>query len=227
MESYDQGLGRFKAYRDAVQGDISVAALPSVAARLLPQVLASLISDHPDVNLRVLDGDHAEVLEYLRSGEADIALAEEPQEGEPGLGVRVLYEDPLLALFPRGHELAALEELEWGDIVRYPFVRLAPSSSVARSTEAGFAASGFTPSRVIDTRTVTVAAGMVAAGIGVTTTTASVMPLMDLNRVETRVLRNPHISRRLAARYRTSPALSPTAGVLLETICASASVSAS
>lgn len=218
LAAYDNALGRFAAYRAAESGTVTVAALPSVAAGRLPSLLAAFAGDHPDVTLHVLDGDHAEVLEYLRSGAADIAITEQPKP-EEGLGVHPLHEDALLALLPRDHPLSGNDTVTWRELAAYTVIRLSPGSSVAQLAASGFAAAEASPSRVISTRTVAIAGGMVAAGLGVTTITESVLPLVDSDAVVSRPLIEPSLSRRLAVVYRRSPALPPAGQALLARIC--------
>ena len=72
------------AFRDAVaavsgivnaeQGQVSVAALPSVAARLLPRVLMAYRQAHPLVALKLHDTLSGPAFDLVRAGEVDFAL---------------------------------------------------------------------------------------------------------------------------------------------------------
>jgi LysR family transcriptional regulator, carnitine catabolism transcriptional activator len=49
LASYDAGMSRFAAYRAGDRGTITVSALPSIAASLLPAVISGFLTGHPDV----------------------------------------------------------------------------------------------------------------------------------------------------------------------------------
>ncbi len=81
------------AFRDAIaavsgivnaeQGQVSVAALPSIAARLLPRVLMAYRQAHPLVALKVRDTLSGPAFDLVRAGEVDFALtAADPQHAE-------------------------------------------------------------------------------------------------------------------------------------------------
>ena len=81
------------AFRDAIaavsgiasveQGQVSVAALPSLAARLLPRVLMAYRQAHPQVALKVRDTLSGPAFDLVRAGEVDFALtAADPQQAD-------------------------------------------------------------------------------------------------------------------------------------------------
>ena len=67
-----QDLGEHAARR---RGRVSVAALPSLAAGWLPDVLAKFRDVYPGIELDVADVLSDNCVEYVRSGKADFSLA--------------------------------------------------------------------------------------------------------------------------------------------------------
>ena len=68
------------AVRDIVelrQGRVRIAVLPSLAATVVPRVLAQMAMRHPGVRLDVLDTLSVASFELVRAGEADFALTAE------------------------------------------------------------------------------------------------------------------------------------------------------
>ena len=103
------------AFRDAIaavsgiasveQGRVSVAALPSLAARLLPRVLMAYRQAHPQVALKVRDTLSGPAFDLVRAGEVDFALtAADPQQAD--LHYVPLMSDSFLLLIPEAHPLA-------------------------------------------------------------------------------------------------------------------------
>ena len=66
-----------RAVTDTVQlrtGSVTVAALPSLAASLLPKVFAEFTRIHPGVRLALLDTLSGPALDLVRDGKVDFAL---------------------------------------------------------------------------------------------------------------------------------------------------------
>lgn len=77
-----------RAVTDTVQlrtGSVTVAALPSLAASLLPKVFAEFTRIHPGVRLALLDTLSGPAFDLVRDGKVDFALtaADPKQEDSP------------------------------------------------------------------------------------------------------------------------------------------------
>lgn len=55
-------------------GDLTIGCFNTIAPFRLPGLLASFHADHPEVNVSVLEGEHAELVAALRAGRCEIAL---------------------------------------------------------------------------------------------------------------------------------------------------------
>lgn len=114
-----------------VAGRLKFAALPSWRTCILPQAIAALISNHPNVQVSMVDAPFEVLFAGVQSGEIDFILT--------GLGgdyshrdfrVRVIGRDSLVAVVRAGHPLCKQERVDIADLVRYPWVlrdRGAPS----------------------------------------------------------------------------------------------------
>lgn len=185
---------------------VMVAALPSVAAGMLPGVFRAVLAEHPEMQLRILDGTTREVIEYVRSGAAEWAIAE-ARNGDPQVRGQLLYEEPVLAVLPGGHPLAERASLTWNGLARQPFIAFTPSSSVRRLAGLSFEQAGVRPTQVIETREVGTAAGMISAGLGVSAVPRLVLPLMAFGQLVTRPLNDPSTVRELAVYAPRTPVL--------------------
>jgi DNA-binding transcriptional LysR family regulator len=96
-------------------------------------------------------------------------------------------------------------------VTSWPFIAFAPGSSLRRLTDTAFTRAQITPRRLIETQAVGSAAGMVAAGLGVSVATEQVLPLMSFVDVVTRPVHEPDVSRTLAVVTRRRAAPSPAA----------------
>src|SRR5215218_4235254 len=124
LGAYDDGMGRFAGYRAGLTGDLTIAALPSVAAHLLPPVVVAFLATRPDVRLRILDGNTTEVLAHVRSGATDLAVtaSQDAPEEDPDSDVEVipLRQDLAVAVLPSGHPLASQPAVTWAELAAEP-----------------------------------------------------------------------------------------------------------
>ncbi|MGD9941876.1 MAG: LysR family transcriptional regulator [Burkholderiaceae bacterium] len=158
------------AVRDVVelrQGRVRVAALPSLAASIIPAVLAQFASRHPGVRVDVFDQLSVPSFELVRAGEVDFALtAENPEYSD--LSYTPLASDPLVLLLRSDHPLAAgRSALRWEQVVQLPHISMPPPTSVRQYADAALLqiSHRFEPRYEVE-HLATINA-MVAAGLGV------------------------------------------------------------
>ncbi len=122
----------------ADQGQVAVAALPSLAARLLPRVLMAYRKAHPGVALKVHDVLSGPAFDLVRAGEVDFALtAADPQQAD--LHYEPMMSDSFILLIPPDHPLArSRAPLRWLDTADAAHVSMVQPSSVRQYTEWAF-----------------------------------------------------------------------------------------
>lgn len=215
LGTYQRGLSRFSAYRAGEYGDITIAALPSVAAVLLPPIVAGFLAEHPGITLHLLDGTTREVLDHLRSGAADLAVTDQ-SPASAGLDVHPLLEDRVLAVLPVGHRHSSRQALTWADLAAERFIAFSQDSSVRRLTDLGFAQACVEPETLVETRAVATAGGMIATGLGISAMPELVLPLLSFTELVTRPLESPAVTRNLALHLRPGETLHPAARQLAD-----------
>jgi LysR family transcriptional regulator, carnitine catabolism transcriptional activator len=220
LREYDHGLGRFAAYQRGKAGTISLAALPSLAASLLPTLIRNFVSGHPDAEIRVMDGLQDEILTLVRSGVADLAVGAQTLAPTHDLTCTRIGEDPLVAVLPANDELAGRSEVTWVDLARRPFVAVAAGSSVREMTDIGLEQVRRQMSvEVLEAGAITTAAGMIAAGLGRSAVPESVAPLLSFANLITRPLAEPALTRHLTIYSRAQPPLPPLVQLFRDMLC--------
>ena len=223
LDTYRLGLRHFSAYRAGEYGHVTIAALPSVAAVLLPPIVAGFLAEHPGITLHLLDGTTREVLEHLRSGAADLAVTDQ-SPASAALDVHPLAEDRVLAVLPAGHRHSWRPELTWADLATERFIAFSQDSSVRRLTDLGFAQAGVEPETLVETRAVATAGGMIAAGLGISAMPELVLPLLSFTQLATRPLERPAVTRKLALHLRPGGTLHPAARQLADHLLSTSSI---
>ena len=118
LASLQQGLAGVEQEDKAVKQVLTLGALPSVAAWLMPAVSTEFSVMAPNALLRIMDGPHGYLVERLRLGELDVVIG---RMGRPdsmqGISFTQLYNEEVVLVVRPGHPLLQHPELscisEW------------------------------------------------------------------------------------------------------------------
>lgn len=210
LDRSEHALDRFAAYCRGDRGSIVIAVLPSIAATVLPAVLGRYHEAHGDVRFEILDVTSSEATEHVRTGKADLAIAE-PSADDADLEVRTIASDAVVAVLPEGHALAQRRSLTWQALAAHPFIAMTEGSSVRRLTDLAFGQAAVHPTTVVEARNIATAGGMIAAGLGVSALPELVLPLLAFAPVTTCSLDAPVVSREIATMTRREGPVAPPA----------------
>jgi DNA-binding transcriptional LysR family regulator len=150
-------------------GRLAVGFTGSATYELLPKLADALRDALPGVVL-ALRGElltPAQVAGLL-DGTLDLGLLRPPVR-ERALAVEIIRREPLVAVLPRTHPLAALDEVPLEELASEPFV-VYPShfrSVVHDAVEDACAAHGFVPRTALEVSETATLVSFVAAGLGV------------------------------------------------------------
>jgi len=118
--------------RDFVEhrrGIVTVGALPSIAAGLLPRAMKQLADDHPGIVVRVTDALAGRIAALVKTGEIDFGVSSQmPTDRE--LTYHHLLTDRLCAFAVPDHPLVRKKTATLRDLVAYPLILLVKESSV-------------------------------------------------------------------------------------------------
>jgi LysR family carnitine catabolism transcriptional activator len=197
VESFDTGMRHFAGFLAGTRGRVRVATLPSLAAILLPPVVAHYRERHPGVELSIEDALSDEVLDQVRGGEADLAVTVVTKP-LPGLEVRELAADRFCCVFPPSHRFAADQALSWTDLTDEPFITFAVESSIRGLVDQALHETGTVPGRTIEARNIAAVAGLAAAGLGVSVVPGLVLPLIEFAGLRGLPMNAPGLERTIA-----------------------------
>lgn len=216
------------AFRDAIaavsgiasveQGQVSVAALPSLAARLLPRVLMAYRQAHPQVALKVRDTLSGPAFDLVRAGEVDFALtAADPQQAD--LHYVPLMSDSFLLLIPEAHPLAkARGPLRWADTAGAEHVSMVHPSSVRQYTEWAFLQNRIRFTPAFEAEHLTTIVSMVECGFGVAALPEIAAGAVAQNGIVQRPLIGPVAERSIGLVTSRGRSLSPAAMALVQVL---------
>lgn len=171
MTDLDAGLHQLK---DAIRlraGVVTVASSPTIAAALLPRVLAAFRVDYPRVTVRVRELGAQDILGAVRQREVDLGIG--PTHGglTADLQVQALLRDELCALVPLSHPLARRRNLALEQLADIPMVMLGHFAAIRQVVENAAAEAGVTLSVQYEAQQMQTLVAMASAGLGVAVST--------------------------------------------------------
>ena len=155
---------------------VSVAVLPSVAIRVLPQAIRSYSALAPEVKIHMQDDNGRGVETQVLNGDADFGISNS-WSGREELDYRPFLRDRVGLICRGDHQLARRKDLlSWSDLTDLSFVGMASDTGTSRLTRgvAGLPASVVTP----DFTVLTIAAlvGLIETGESVSALPALAAP---------------------------------------------------
>ena len=187
-------------------GRVGLGAPPSVGERLLPEVLRSFHRGHPDVELRIIEGDSQALLEHLDRGALDLAVVTLPVV-QRGLALTELFSEDLVVALAREHRLAKQPALRIADLADERFMLYSPAGYIRQALAQACRQAGFAPRVMLDSGSMELLLRLVEANLGV----AVVPRLVTAGREELVFLplRDPPLTRTMGLVSREGRALAP------------------
>lgn len=123
VSSLRRGVESIRFARDNSSMEVSIGALPTVTAAVMPHAVRRFKQDFADITVRVVNGEHAPLLDLLRGGELDFVVGRLAQpENMIGLSFEELYVEPLMIVVRHSHPLAKYRRFKLPMVADYPCV---------------------------------------------------------------------------------------------------------
>lgn len=205
LDHFERTVAAIEHFSRAKAGFVRVAAVPSVAEAILPNVVREFRRDHPDVQIDIRDMDSAAVLRELEKERVDFGLAT-ASGADASIAREQLFSDDFGVVCHPDHPLTKeAQPIDWRALDRWTFIGNGICRHIA---DEGFQRT-FTSSRLMVRNTTSLLA-MVRAGIGVT-----VLPRLAVHHAEDQLaflpVSDPEARRRIDILRRRHQALTPAA----------------
>jgi len=204
-------------------GTLSVRYFATAGAALVPPAVARLRAEFPGVQLDLKLIDPQDPLPEVERGDADLAIVVRGDSTPPSPAVRLVHllDDPMRAVLPRGHRLAAKRVIDLAELAEEPWIcnERVPGTCMDVVLDACGAA-GFSPNFTVLAEDYATARGFVAAGLGV-----SLIPQLGIEgggAVVVRRVRRPEPVRSIYAAVRATAHPSAALDGLIEALRAAA-----
>ena len=158
-------------------GEITIAAYSSIATHWLPKVIADFKKNYPDIHINLREGVRQEVLQCMDEGKADIGFL------SGGADIKwdwiPLAADPMIAVLPKNHPLAAAESYPLSQCINEKFIM--PALGKDEDVMKMFRKHGIEPDIVYSTTESFSAWAMVENGLGISITNELLMHGWECN----------------------------------------------
>ena len=195
-------------------GAVAIAALPTIAAGILPGVLRRFARRHPEVRIAVQDVVADRVRELVAGRSVDLGLGTSaPQDRD--LKATPLYQDSLAAFVGIDHSLAKRKDISLHEVIRYELILPNRESSVRRIVEAAMGRERGSAVIGYETNFMPTALAMARAGLGL-----AILPESAAGQNTAGLVRiafnKPALHRQICLLERRDRSLSPSAAAFVE-----------
>ncbi len=145
-------------------GQVTIGSYPSVAAHWLPGVIKAFHEQYPAIEVRIMEGIHQEINEWMGSKEVDLGF----MSYEPSLSYDwiPLARDPMVAALPKSHPFAKRKSYPIENCSDEAFIM--PGKGQDVDTLGVLARHKLNPHIAYETIETVATLGMIEAGMGMT-----------------------------------------------------------
>lgn len=199
------------------RGKVSVAAMPSFAANVLPPVLKTFRDRYAGINVTVHDVVNEQVIEMVSEGRVEMGIAFEPDYCGH-LHFTPLGLDRFIAIVPPDSRFAGRERIAWRELLTLDFIALQRPSAVRLMLEEHLAQSGRPLDVALESHQLVTVGRLVANGLGGSAVPALCRTQMQELGAACLDLDGPVIERRVGVLRSAHHKLSTAAQALLDTL---------
>ncbi len=166
LHQLDDGLAAVDQLVDPETGTVAVASQLSLGTWLLPNLISTFRTDHPDVRFALRQVRDELTTSVLQDSRVDLEITT-VRPTERTVQWHTLLLEPLWLAVPTWHRLADRKQIRLAEVSAEPFVVLRTPSLLRRQTEELCEQAGFALTVGFEGEDIPTIRGFVAAGLGV------------------------------------------------------------
>jgi LysR family transcriptional regulator, carnitine catabolism transcriptional activator len=217
MHDFEAVAGHARDLAGHRRGLVTLAALPSIAAGLLPLAIRALSDRHEGIIVRVRDVTAGKIVDLVKSGEVDFGIGSVIRP-EADLTSQLLLRDRLCAFAPSDHPIARKRHLTLRELRGYPLILTSQDSSVRQIVERALEQARLAAHVAQEATYMTTAIGMVRAGLGIAVLPESALVGDPADGIRAIAIRTPVLRREISILTSAGRSLSPAAQKLIEVL---------
>lgn len=212
LGEFDEALLTLSEYGKLKRGRVTIGALPSLAATILPDIVAGFQEDYPDILVNIIDAPGEELADLLRSRRIDLALSRTASSKD--IHSTPLFHDRLVLVGKLKHAKPVDLRISWNELADEPIIAMTSGTTIRSLIDAASAQAGVQLNIVLTPRLIPTAVAFARSGMGCAILPSSEQlgsAFADLPQYE---LVKPNIRREISLMRLRSSELSAAAQVL-------------
>lgn len=223
---YTEAFAEFDEFMGGRRGVVRIAALPSMASLLLPEVVNAFHRQDPGVRIEIWEDVGTPVHRAVLERSADIGLAPPPQTSD-GLHYRPLLRDELVMVCRRDDPLATAHSYDWSVFTQRPFITTSHETGLRTMIDHALLEAGVQAEPLFNCKQPATVGSLVDASTGIGALSRLSLAQLRSDTLVGIPLREPAVARSLGVVTHIGRSLSPAArAVLAETERAAARLAA-
>lgn len=210
LGDYDHAFAELAQHLSGERGRLVIGALPSLAARLLPELIRNFQRRHPLVEIVVRDTLSGALEQQFLSREIDLALIALSQPSID-LDFTPIATEPFGLICAPGSTLDQDGATTWAAFADHPFIAMAPLSSVRIATDRALLHVGIDARPLFECAHLATLGGLIEAGLGISAVPRSTVPQLGGAAFRWRPLSDPVVERTIGLARLARRSLSPAA----------------
>lgn len=216
MQEIAFGLSFIAEAKDLRRGKITLACSPAFAFTKLPKIIADFKREYAGVQIILKEYKSVELLESVRSGEADFGVG--PEDYDERLEFNLIQSEPLLAIVPNDLLPEITDTIDLEMLVQLPLITFHQNTILFRIINQAAKGRGLTLDiQYLCIQGLTLVA-LAEAGLGACILTESVADLSNLQNTRKLMITNPSLFRHFALIKMRGQMLTPASQRLYDLI---------
>jgi LysR family transcriptional regulator, carnitine catabolism transcriptional activator len=213
LGEFDAVVANAREMANLRYGTVRIAALPSVAATVLPPLIARFKERHPQIKVVLRDSVGERINAAVRDEEVDFGIGSDI-EPDAELETVPLFEDVMRAVVPAAHPLADAVEIRLDRLIEEPLILMDKGSSVRSLIDRAFADGGHLVVPAYEVTYMSTATGLVRAGLGIAILPSTAIELRMEAELPSLAIGNPVLRRPITLVLKAGRSLPPAAEAL-------------
>jgi len=121
-ESCRAARDQARAVKRLERATLTIGTMCTIGPQLISQLLVQVRTQHPDVEVQIIDAGGPQMLEMLEKGDLEVAIVGVPGELPESLHQLPIFEERFVILLPPNHRLVAFDEIPAAELDQEPYV---------------------------------------------------------------------------------------------------------
>jgi DNA-binding transcriptional LysR family regulator len=121
-ESCRAARDQARAVKRLDQATLTIGTMCTIGPQLVSDLLVRFRTQHPNVEVRVIDTGAPEMIEKLQKGDLEVAIVGVPEELPESLHQLPIFEENFVILLPPNHRLIASNPIRAAELDQEPYV---------------------------------------------------------------------------------------------------------